>query len=106
MISSARTALGDLQDPKYQAWSKFVNFENTHKHKIEGFSSQSLLMINLIYLAWGACIFFNMLILLNFLIASIGESYSRYVQNKEAVLYFQRQEMVQEIKEVDRFLSS
>ena len=98
MISSARTALGDLHDPKYQAWSKFANGDTTSNHKFAGFKTQSLVMINLIYLAWGACIFFNMVILLNFLIAQIGETYARYVQNKEAVLFFQRQDMVQEIK--------
>ena len=91
-----------MQDPKYEAWSKFIS---DGSDRYADYHAESLFIVHVIYIAWACSVFFNLVIMLNFLIASISETYDRYVQNKEAVRYYQRQGMVQEIKEIGRFFS-
>lgn len=86
IIMTGRSAIGDVRDLSYETWSKIG--ETKHNHP--GFSAQSHIMIVLILTAWVLNVYLNFLILMNFLIAAIGESYEKYNQNKVPLAYSTR----------------
>ena len=98
-VSTSKSALGDLQDPQYTSWNNFADTQHK-KFDFENFKQQSRIMIVLIYTAWYLNIFFNLVLLLNFLIAAISESHQRYMRDREALKYIQRQDMIQEVVEI------
>ena len=69
-------------------------------------SSYAQLMIYMVFIAWVMNIFMNLIILLNFLIAIISDSYESVIKNKETVKYQQRADLIAETQSFQNFIRS
>ena len=83
-MQTYRNSVGDISAPKYEFWIE-TEFDGNY------FAPN--LMITLIWLIWLSNQFLVLIILLNFLIAIISESYANTLEKKEYYKYVQRCEM-------------
>jgi len=60
----------------------------------------------MVFIAWVMNIFMNLIILLNFLIAIISDSYESVIKNKETVKYQQRADLIAETQSFQNFIRS
>ena len=79
-VITFRTSIGDLQMPFYKYWSKVVE-----EHYELGET-----MVGFIYILWFVIILFNTIVLLNFLISYISESFENVLENNEMSVYLNR----------------
>jgi hypothetical protein len=75
IVQIIRSSVGDLQTPHYTLWKK-------HLHNPE-MQSLAKLMINLIWSLWIFQILIFMVLLLNFLIAIVAQSYEDTIMKTE-----------------------
>lgn len=87
LIQSWRNALGDLQPVAYEGyWLKkyedFKELENTHRLVSSSFRSPINFVIGTLWMIWFITTVFNQVIMLNFMIAIVQESYDRVMIKK------------------------
>lgn len=81
-LQTYRNSIGDISPPEYDYW------EFIHALKTKGrpqYFDYPQIMIYFIWLLWFENQFFNLIILLNFLIAIVGQSYERVMS--ESLIY-------------------
>lgn len=83
LILSFRNSLGDVSLPKYDKWLA----QNTY---------QSQIVIYLLWILWFINLFLMLIILLNFLIAVISQTYERVAGSQTNYTYKDRAEMNEE----------
>ena len=87
MVQVFRNAIGDISLPNYDVWLWYIN---------NGKPAIGYVMMTLIWAIWLANIFFCLIILLNFLIAIIGQSYEQVMERKNQFKYQHRSELNRE----------
>jgi len=85
-----RDALGDIQAPEYTHYiekaDKMRELNNNHKYFGQN-STVVMVIVGLIWFFWFANSVFNMVIMLNFMIAIISASYERVMNRKDQFMY-------------------
>ena len=85
-----RDALGDLQAPEYTHYiikaDKMRELNNSHSYYGQN-STVPMIIIGLIWLFWFVNSVFNMVIMLNFMIAIVSASYERVMNRKAQFMY-------------------
>ena len=74
LIQMYRNSIGDISAPSYGRWSDLL--ESNSKYE----QNKAYMMITLIWIVWVLHQFMNLIILLNFLIAIISQSYENVMQ--------------------------
>lgn len=72
-----RNSIGDIQPPKYDFWT----------NSKENYPFVSEVMITLVWFLWFCNMFLNMIILLNFLIVVISQSYDKVLLKAQSLSY-------------------
>ena len=88
-----RNSIGDIQSPKYSFWIDFID-EHTSAY----------VMIALIWIVWVGELFFVLIILLNFLIAIISQSYEAVMMQQNMNKYRHRSQLNRECRMTMSFL--
>lgn len=91
-----RNTIGDVAAPQYEYWQEL---HNSMEEKSS--MSQPMLVIYTIWILWFLNLLFNMIILLNFLIAIISQVYDKIISSSLVYEYEHKSEMNMEIQ---RFL--
>jgi len=87
MIQSYRNTIGDISAPDYEAWYPSAESGNF----------QNYTMINLVWLIWLGNQFVNLIILLNFLIAVISQTYEKVISQQQTHNYMHKAELNNEV---------
>lgn len=93
-IQVLRNALGDLGAPSYEIWLKFIKDreEEAKKNDLEPAKWDNIFSFGMMSLTWFIFFFLNIVILfvvlMNFLIAIVSETYASVMANQEANVYF------------------
>ena len=78
ILATIRTAFGDIQPPAYDYWSN--RYAGNTKVKPDKVVSQSYIAI--IWVFWTLYVYVGVILLLNFLIAIVSESYNYILDNQ------------------------
>jgi len=81
LLQTYRISIGDLAAPLYPRWILMVNSEDPLDHYI------GLVMITIIWSMWILHQFILLILLLNFLIAIVSQSYENVMQKTEVFIY-------------------
>mmetsp|Transcript_19632 Transcript_19632/g.30271 ORF Transcript_19632/g.30271 Transcript_19632/m.30271 type:complete len:202 (+) Transcript_19632:2112-2717(+) len=87
LILTFRNSIGDLSLPGYDKWLEQPTWE-------------SKLVVSLLWLMWFVNIFLMLIMLLNFLIAVISQTYERVASSQISYTYKDRAEMNQECMQI------
>ena len=90
LINQWRNSVGDIVDPEYDVWLSIAfdgSGEGTHNHgKYYGYAYT---VISLIWIVWLLSMLFNLIVLLNFLIAIVNQSYEEINMEQVKIKYTQ-----------------
>jgi len=81
-LTTWRNSLGDVAAPDYSNWSK-----NLRSEEKEGLGWYSYTMIYITWLIWFFNLLFVLLVLVNFLISIVGNSYGSALDEEQAIAY-------------------
>ena len=87
-IQTWRNSLGDIQNPRYDWWGNEFAKQNEENGYARYWSS--LFMIFLIWFVWLMNQYINFIVMSNFLIAIVSQSYEMTQTNRVYHVYFQR----------------
>jgi len=76
-----RNSIGDISPPAYGRWTELANSDDPKKQR------KANIMIALVWLTWVTHQFTVLIILLNFLIAIVSQSYENVMQKLEIFKY-------------------
>lgn len=88
VIATWRNAIGDIYAPDYSNWSANLSAEDKDKEDVEAVgTTYSYTMIGLVWLVWFLNQLFLFLVLTNFLISIIGNSFGNNIDKQVEVSY-------------------
>jgi len=89
VLATWRNAIGDIYPPDYHKWSENLNAEDAVKDEESARTgvTYTYVMITLVWLIWWLNQLFLFLVLTNFLISIIGNSFGENIDKKMAVAY-------------------
>lgn len=89
-LQTYRNSIGDLAVPMYPRWELLVRSEDPNDQIVGN------VMIFIVWFMWIVHQFIMLILLLNFLIAIVSQSYENVMQQSETMLYDQRIELNKE----------
>lgn len=92
LILAFRNSIGDLQSPQYERWLNYIK-EHRDPENPNPFFSQGQVIIYLLWALWFGNIILMVILLLNFLIAIISQTYERVAGSQSNYTYKDRAEM-------------
>lgn len=92
LILAFRNSIGDLQSPQYERWLNYIK-DNRDPENPNPFFSQGQVIIYLLWALWFGNIILMVILLLNFLIAIISQTYERVAGSQSNYTYKDRAEM-------------
>jgi hypothetical protein len=88
VLATWRNAIGDIYAPDYSKWSANLGVEDKDQDDVDGVgTTYSYVMITLVWLVWFLNQLFLFLVLTNFLISIIGNSFGNNIDKREEVAY-------------------
>ena len=114
MINQWRNSIGDIVDPEYGEWIKLAYPGWGYEKATDGYQYpepnsfwlMAMTIIWLIWVVWFLNMTFNMIILLNFLIAIITQRYDEVMMLSQSSKYQQRSELVIETEVTMKYIKS
>ena len=92
LILAFRNSIGDLQSPQYERWLNYIDANQNDPLR----SAQGYFIIYLLWGLWFGNIILMVILLLNFLIAIISQTYERVAGSQSNYTYKDRADMNQE----------
>lgn len=92
LILAFRNSIGDLQSPQYERWLNYIDTNQNDPLR----SGQGYVIIYLLWGLWFGNIILMVILLLNFLIAIISQTYERVAGSQSNYTYKDRADMNQE----------
>lgn len=92
LILAFRNSIGDLQSPQYERWLNYIAANQNDPLR----SAQGYFIIYLLWGLWFGNIILMVILLLNFLIAIISQTYERVAGSQSNYTYKDRADMNQE----------
>ena len=93
-IQTYRNGIGDISAPDYSYWDNGVN-EKDNKFYI---------MLAYIWMIWLGNQFFILIIMLNFLIAVISQTYDQVMSQSQILLYKRKADLNHECRIIKKFI--
>lgn len=81
-LQTFRAALGESSPPQYHYWQEMLNSDLDQQLSSKPIWSFPIIMIYTIWIIWFLNLFINMVIMLNFMIAIISQSFETVITNR------------------------
>lgn len=96
-----RNSLGDIQPPEYSTWfDKYKELDElkaTHAY-VQAYKQPINVIIGMLWFIWFLNCVFNQVIMLNFMIAIISESYERVMKQRDQLMYSYKSDLNLEVE--------